>query len=693
MDGFVRRIPGLVALALLVTSGGTQAGSVKNDEVKRGPVPSWILAPPTPSETAAPPQAPLRTILIDEQIRMGPSGYEHYLHRRLKVLKPEALKVGNVSFEWKPDAGDLTVHAVRIIRPGATIDVLQQAQFRVVRQEANLERAVLNGEISANLQVPGLQVGDELEIISTSRYRDPTLGDRFSGGKQFPLAGMPGVFRYRLVWPAKLDLNVRTTSDLPRLAPRAVGSGREVSIELRDPEPSPAARGAPPRFAHRRAIEFSDYGSWSAVSARLAPLYRDAATLAPGSDLHREVVRIARASQDPVEQAAMALQLVQQQIRYVYVGLNDGNLKPATADETWSRRFGDCKGKGALLLALLQELKIEAEAVAVHTKTLGDGYEQRLPSPGLFDHLIVRAKIGGKWIYLDGTRPADRKLTNLPLVRYRTVLPLKVDGAELEAIAPTPSALPIVTTLIDFDASKGSAEPAQARVRDILRFELAEALRQRLASLSDEDAERMLLELSRKSAPWLEAKSASWSYDEAREALILSAEGQAKPEWKGGEQSGRSLPIVRSAFPPLDKLERVKGEDQDIPWLTDFPMFSCIAVTTRLPPPRPGWAWTYFADPVDRKLGGIAFWRRAGIKDNVVRTVLSRRAYMREISGEDVKAHNVAATEPKAKPADAFEVEAGSTEDPQKVFYTWPFSDTTDWVADPSPCLGPLPTR
>lgn len=55
-----------------------------------------------------------------------------------------------------------------------------------------------------------------------------------------------------------------------------------------------------------------------------------------------------------------ALDLVQQQVRYVYVGLGGGTYLPASADETWNRRYGDCKGKTALLLALLGELGIAA---------------------------------------------------------------------------------------------------------------------------------------------------------------------------------------------------------------------------------------------------------------------------------------------------------------------------------------------
>lgn len=54
----------------------------------------------------------------------------------------------------------------------------------------------------------------------------------------------------------------------------------------------------------------------------------------------------------------MALSLVEDRIRYVYVGLDGGNYRPANADETWEQKFGDCKAKTALLLAILRGLNI-----------------------------------------------------------------------------------------------------------------------------------------------------------------------------------------------------------------------------------------------------------------------------------------------------------------------------------------------
>src|SRR5690606_29278685 len=137
--------------------------------------------------------------------------------------------------------------------------------------------------------------------------------------------------------------------------------------------PPPYLRSFPTRRSSDLA-EYSDFASWPAVSQRFHPLFAQASTLAADSPLHAEAARIAAAHEGKLARAQAALELVQQQVRYIYVGLNGGNFVPAGADETWSRRYGDCKGKTALLLALLRELGIEAEAVLVNNTGLDDGF-------------------------------------------------------------------------------------------------------------------------------------------------------------------------------------------------------------------------------------------------------------------------------------------------------------------------------
>ena len=387
-------------------------------DVRYAPAPVWALPPPAQTEAPTPPDAPGRLIYADTQIHLGPAGEETFSAYRLKLLKPEALPAGNITVAWNPSAGEATVHYLRIIRDGHAIDVLRATKFRVIQREGGLEQSMLDGQLTATLQTPGLQVGDEIEFAATIRRRDPTLGDHSFGLTQFPLQGTPGAFRYRLLWPEARPVTLRASKDMPQSMPTIAKGEMVVSYEVRDPSGVIVAEDAPPRYNLRRLIEYSDFATWRGVSGAIWPLFDKAARLAPTSAIRAEAARIAASTSDPVERAQAALRLVQERIRYVYVGLDGGNYTPAAADVTWERRFGDCKGKTVLLLALLHELGVSAEAMLVDAKG-SDGTNEHLPTPGLFDHVLVRARIGGRSYWLDGTRLGDRYLDVLPPPTFR----------------------------------------------------------------------------------------------------------------------------------------------------------------------------------------------------------------------------------------------------------------------------------
>jgi Domain of Unknown Function with PDB structure (DUF3857) len=350
------RVGVVVCVLAAMLSGTARAGS---NEVLYAKVPDWVAAVPSPTTTASPPGAPMRLEYMDFQIQAGPNGDEVFSASRIRILKPEALEVGNVSLTWNPAAGDATVHYLRVLRGGAAIDVLAATKFEVLRRENHLESAVLDGHLTAVLQVPGLQVGDELEFASTVRQKDLTLGDHSFGAGMLPTTGIPEAFRIRLLWPESRRLTWRATSDVPALQETLRGGHKELVYELRDPDAVIVAKGAPARTHVRRAVEYSDFSSWREVSGRVWSLYEKAAALPASSPIAAEISRIALSTTDPVRRAEAALQLVQDRIRYVYVVLNGGNFRPATIEETWTRRFGDCKAKTALLVAILTGLGIQ----------------------------------------------------------------------------------------------------------------------------------------------------------------------------------------------------------------------------------------------------------------------------------------------------------------------------------------------
>ena len=184
-----------------------------------------------------------------------------------------------------------------------------------LRREGYLESAALNGQLTAVLQVPGLQVGDELEFAATVRNHDLTLGDHSFGSGQLPVAGMPGAFRLRLSWPESRRMKWRASSDIPTLQEALREGQRELVYDLRDPDAVIQATGAPLRVNLRRNIEYSDFSTWRQVSGRLWPLYEKASALPRTSPLREEISQIAASTTDPKRRTEAALQLAGAAVR------------------------------------------------------------------------------------------------------------------------------------------------------------------------------------------------------------------------------------------------------------------------------------------------------------------------------------------------------------------------------------------
>lgn len=702
----MNNLHGRVMVVLLAASGLAVSVSAQSlqpsaqpataNQIRYGAPPAWLTplsdAAPSATLTLTPGDSlPTRIFYSDQQVRLSSNGTEYYTAYRVKLLRPEALAAGNVAVTWNPDAGEATVHRLLIHRGEQAIDVLKMVKFNVLQRETALEYAILDGQLTASLQVPGLQLGDELEFAVTIRRKDPTLGDRAFGFAMLPTASMPGVFRVRLVWPDEHKLMVKTTPDLGVQAITAEHGQKQLEYLIRDPKSAVPTEGAPSRFNIRRLVEYSDFATWNDVAQTVRPLFDEASNLPTGSPLHAEAARIAASAKGQKARAEAALAFAQDQIRYVYVGLNGGNYRPAAADETWSRRFGDCKAKTALLLALLRQLGISAEPVLVNVGG-ADGLDQRLPTPAMFDHVVVRTHIGGKSYWLDGTRLGEHQLDALLPPTFRWALPLTAQKAGLEPVPAESPRVPAVVRVLDIDAHEGVDKPAKVKAQEILRGPEAIEFGMRLQALSPDDSRRVVESYWRNVADWIVPDKASWHRIGQQGALILEVMGEGKLDWEGDESEGHQLDIFNAGFNPPSQLHRPRDQDQQAPWSTDYPTFRCFVTTIHLPRPGEDKMWRYSAAPVNLVLGGTAYWRTATLGNDTIRTIMSRRVLKPEITAAEALEVNRGIKTFDNNISRLFETSQGTglvDENLKPVQAGDPSAEVIDWTSASTPCAAP----
>lgn len=593
--------------------------AMASDQIEMGAVPGWVRATaiPAPSDTV---QGPISYLLLDEQLRLELGRLSSYRETAIRIETTEGLDAGNISLSWQPETQTITVHRLTLQRGGRTIDLLGTGyRFTVLRREANLESAMLDGQLTANIQPEGLQVGDIINLATTTSFADPT----YRGHVEHRLDAdyRTTIQRQHLSaqWPASLPVQLRQTPGLPTLKSRRNGDLLSVDLTIDKLEPGVTTRNAPRRYQRDRLIELSDFRSWSEVAALFIPLYDRAATLAVDSPLQAEIATIQASASTPKARAEAALALVQNRVRYVALLMGDGNFVPADATQTWNRRFGDCKAKSALLLAMLRGLGITADAVLVNVDN-GDGMDERLPMVSLFNHVIVRATIDGKAYWLDGTRTGDSRLDRIDTPDFGWGLPLVAD-ATLVRLVPAQPEQPLSDRVLKIDARQGISLPAPAEFEAIYRGDAAYNLYIASTNVTPADRERRQRDFWKKDYPFLTIKSVSGTYDPDRREYRLLMKGDATLDWEDGVYWLSDVDLGDSSV----TFEREEKEHQTAPFPVNFPYFHRSTQTILLPP-------GVVPDDanVDTTAGGVHYKRKASVVGDVYTIETSTRTIAAE---------------------------------------------------------------
>jgi tetratricopeptide (TPR) repeat protein/transglutaminase-like putative cysteine protease len=516
----------LISLSLCIA-----APALAGEKPLYAPAPAWVLPAPPLDAAKLGNDAPV-SIRLDTQQKLEDGQVWTYRDSIERAASTEVLgRIGTITIPWQPAHGDLIVHRVEIIRDGAIIDLIKGGTpFTVLRREQQLGQRILDGMLTATMPVEGLRVGDLVHITVSTTIADPTLKGRVQAIA--PLFFEPTRIQYvrsRILWPTSSDVRIQFGDGVTR-TPTQTGKYSDVTVTGLLPKAPEIPTDAPLRYRPLPFIETASFKDWADVAAVMAPLYATEGKIAPGSPLDAEVAKIAAASTDPMQRTAAALRLVQERLRYQLIALGAGNYVPQSPAESWTLRYGDCKAKTLLLLAILRKLGIEAEPVLANLSA-GDIVAKRLPAAAAFDHVLVRATIGGETLWLDGTGSGarDEDLRDTPPLGW--VLPLRASGATLLKVETHAPARPDYIVTIAYDQSAGIKLPARFTTSMTVRGAMAEYLRVARAQGSKDDIDQMVTGAINPLVPNATVVSTDLTFDEAAGTAKISATGVAYPDW------------------------------------------------------------------------------------------------------------------------------------------------------------------
>jgi len=118
-------------------------------------------------------------------------------------------------------------------------------------------------------------------------------------------------------------------------------------------------------------------------------------------DFKSKVAELTRGKSTDIDKVKAIFYWVQDNIRYI--AFEDGldGFIPASANEVYKSKYGDCKGMANLITEMLKIAGFDAYMTWIGTRHIP--YDYTLPSLAVDNHCISTVMIGGKEYYLDGT--------------------------------------------------------------------------------------------------------------------------------------------------------------------------------------------------------------------------------------------------------------------------------------------------
>ncbi len=357
-----------------------------------------LLGPPPQDDEGA------VALLERNVVRVHPNGLAEKFVQRIVHVRTEraARDTQETAIRYVPGQQEVEIRQARILRRsrGGEIEISEATG----RSDRDLSEPWYGLYYDARAQVvlfDDVRAGDVIEVQYTvadvAQQNDMT--DYF--GELEVIADVLPTRRwdYTLIGPASRSFNFNQ----PRLA------GLQHTVEKRpgqvvhrfvaenvsrvDMEPSMPGFTEVAPYLH-----ISTYRTWQDVGRWYWNLVAD--QLQGDASLTR-AARDATAGLRTDEEKVRALhRLVVEGTRYVGLEFGIHGYKPYKVTQVFQRRFGDCKDKASLLVALLREVGIPADLVLLRTRRSGR-VDPEPASLAIFDHAI--AYVPSLNTYLDGT--------------------------------------------------------------------------------------------------------------------------------------------------------------------------------------------------------------------------------------------------------------------------------------------------
>lgn len=433
----------VIVVLLGMTSLSLLADTVRPSSYSLGvATPDWVKPVEIPQDYIVPRntiQNGTYHLLVDEQTRLDAQRQVASFNRYVvQIVNQKGMAFNSqIDIEFDPVYQHVQLHKLQIIRDDAVLDKLSETEFSLLHNEQELSSQLYNGTRTLHAVIPDIRVGDMVEYSYTIVGDNPVFSGAYSQWHTLqwavPLEALSISFLVHESIPFYHSF-INLDGQLPKQIQgdeHFYTFRKEKLVPIYDDEDRPDWHSAKPHLLVSSRENWQQVVDWG-VELFADPIAQSSTAIdALAQDIKNNFP-------EKQQQIMSAIDFVQNEIRYFGIELGESSHRPSFAQDTLARRFGDCKDKSVLLIALLRKLGVEADPVLVES----DGFAlltEVVPAEGWFDHAIVRVRFQDKDFWVDPT--AQMQFGNFEDIYqqpYGYGLVLKAGETDLQQINPAP---------------------------------------------------------------------------------------------------------------------------------------------------------------------------------------------------------------------------------------------------------------
>ncbi|GAC1666706.1 MAG: hypothetical protein NVS9B4_22460 [Candidatus Acidiferrum sp.] len=353
------------------------------------------------------------------------------MNLRVRVQSDAGVQqLGVLKFSYQSSSESFRVDYVRVRKPDASLVVSPPENFQDMPADVTREAPFYSDIQERHIAVKGLGPGDVLEYRVHWQRTKPLASGQFWLEYSFAHDGIVLAEEVQVSVPRDRAIKMKSDVLKPTIrdeGPYRVYTWNNANLEHKDEHKQKEeqqeriqqiARGQLPQ----PDLQLSTYQSWDEVGRWYANLQRD--RVKPTSEIQAKALELTKGANDDLTKIRSLYNFVSTRYRYIGIAFGVGLYQPHSAADVLQNQYGDCKDKHTLLASMLSAVGIKAYPALISSAR---DIDDKVPSPGQFDHVITAVPQGNGFLWLDTTAEVGPFAYLVPQIRDKRALVIPGD--------------------------------------------------------------------------------------------------------------------------------------------------------------------------------------------------------------------------------------------------------------------------